>query len=74
MTRVTKPGGIVSAAVWDYGDGMAMLRVFWDEAIKFDPAAASRDEAHMPLSKRGELGYARGSAIAHSRCTRARGQ
>jgi hypothetical protein len=34
---------------------MEMLRVFWDEAIRFDPAAAPRDEAHMPLCKRGEL-------------------
>jgi SAM-dependent methyltransferase len=55
MIRATKPRGSVSAAVWDYGDGMEMLRVFWDEAIRFDPAAAPRDEAHMPLCKRGEL-------------------
>jgi hypothetical protein len=55
MIRVTKPGGTVSAAVWDYGDGMEMLRVFWDETIQFDPAAAPSDEAHMPLCKRGEL-------------------
>jgi SAM-dependent methyltransferase len=58
MIRVTKPGGIVSAAVWDYGDGMQMLRVFWDEAIRFDPAATTRDEAHMPLCKKGELAAA----------------
>lgn len=55
MIRVTKPGGTVSAAVWDYGDGMEMLRVFWDEAVRFDPGAAPRDEAHMPLCRRGEL-------------------
>lgn len=55
MIRVTKPGGIVAAAVWDYGEGMEMLRVFWDEAIALDPTSAPRDEANMPLCKRGEL-------------------
>ena len=55
MIRVTKPGGIVSSAVWDYGDGMEMLRVFWDEATALDPTLARRDERHMPLCKQGEL-------------------
>jgi ubiquinone/menaquinone biosynthesis C-methylase UbiE len=50
MIRVTKPGGVISAAVWDYGEGMQMLRVFWDEA-----AAPARDEKNMPLCKKGEL-------------------
>ena len=56
MIRVTRPGGIIAAAVWDYGGGMEMLRVFWDEAVSADPAAGSRDERHMPLCRRGELG------------------
>lgn len=55
MVRVTRSGGTVSAAVWDYGEGMEMLRVFWDEAVALNPAAASRDERHMPLSRKGEL-------------------
>jgi SAM-dependent methyltransferase len=55
MHRVTKPQGIVAAAVWDYGSGMEMLRVFWDEAVALDPSIAPRDEGHMPLSKPGEL-------------------
>ena len=55
MIRVTRPGGVVAAAVWDYGDGMRMLRVFWDEACALDPALAARDERDMPLCKRGEL-------------------
>jgi SAM-dependent methyltransferase len=55
MIRVSRPGGVVAAAVWDYGDGMEMLRVFWDEAIVRDPGVAPRDERHMPLCKRGEL-------------------
>jgi SAM-dependent methyltransferase len=55
MMRVTKPGGVVAAAVWDYGDGMRMLRVFWDEAVALDPPLAARDERRMPLCNRGEL-------------------
>ena len=55
MIRVTRPNGVVAAAVWDYGDGMQMLRMFWDEAVALDPAAAGRDERHMPLSRHGEL-------------------
>jgi len=56
MVRVTKPGGVVVAAVWDYGHGMEMLRVFWDEADAFDPTKESTDEAHMPLTHQGDLG------------------
>jgi SAM-dependent methyltransferase len=55
MIRVTRPGGTVAAAVWDYGQKMEMLRVFWDEAVALNPAAAARDERHMPLSRQGEL-------------------
>lgn len=55
MTRVTRPGGTVAAAVWDYGGRMEMLRVFWDEAVAGDPAAENRDERHMPLCRQGEL-------------------
>jgi SAM-dependent methyltransferase len=55
MIRVTRPGGAVAAAVWDYGQGMEMLRAFWDEAIALSPAMDARDERHMPLSRKGEL-------------------
>jgi SAM-dependent methyltransferase len=55
MARVTRPGGTVGAAVWDYGEGMEMLRVFWDEAVAQRPASASRDERTMPFCRRGEL-------------------
>jgi SAM-dependent methyltransferase len=53
--RVTRPGGLVAAAVWDYGDGMQMLRAFWDEAVAADPAAESRDERHLPLCRHSQL-------------------
>jgi SAM-dependent methyltransferase len=55
MVRVTRSGGVVAAAVWDYGGRMEMLRVFWDEAVALDPAVEPRDERHMPLSRAGEL-------------------
>jgi len=55
MKRVTRRGGTLAAAVWDYGGGMEMLRVFWDEAIAVTPAGDSRDERHMPFCRRGEL-------------------
>jgi SAM-dependent methyltransferase len=55
MIRVTRPGGVVAAAVWDYGDGMQMLRTFWDAAVALDPDAAPRDERHMPLCTGGAL-------------------
>ncbi len=53
--RVTRPGGTISAAVWDYGEGMQMLRLFWDAAVALDPSAEARDEKHMPLCRAGEL-------------------
>jgi SAM-dependent methyltransferase len=56
--RVTRPGGTVAAAVWDYGQEMEMLRVFWDEAIALSPAMNARDERHMPLSRKGALARA----------------
>jgi SAM-dependent methyltransferase len=56
IARVTKPGGTVSAAVWDYGNGMQMLRIFWDAVATVDPSAERLDERHMPLCRSGELG------------------
>jgi len=55
MKRVTRRGGTVAAAVWDYGDGMEMLRVFWDAAIALRPGDEKKDERHMPFCSRGEL-------------------
>jgi SAM-dependent methyltransferase len=56
MRRVTRAGGIVSACVWDYNEGMQMLRFFWDEAIALDPTIEPKDERHMKLSRQGQLG------------------
>jgi len=45
MARVTRRGGTVALYVWDYADGMEMLRLFWDAAAAEDPSSASLDEA-----------------------------
>ncbi|MFO1328066.1 MAG: methyltransferase domain-containing protein [Rubrivivax sp.] len=58
MRRVTRPGGTVGACVWDYGDGMQMLRVFWDAATALDASTAERDERHMKLWRPGQLAAA----------------
>ena len=55
VRRTTKPGGPIAAAVWDYGAGMRMLRVFWDAAVSTDAKAEKLDEKHMPLCRAGEL-------------------
>ena len=55
MTRVTRRGGIVAAAVWDYGHGMEMLRLFWDTVVARRPTDAPKDERHMRLCRSGEL-------------------
>jgi SAM-dependent methyltransferase len=50
MRRAVRPGGTVAVYVWDYAEGMELIRRFWDAAVALDPAAASLDEARrFPL-------------------------
>jgi SAM-dependent methyltransferase len=42
--RVVGPGGMVAGYVWDYADGMELLRRFWDAAVALDPGARALDE------------------------------
>jgi SAM-dependent methyltransferase len=44
MVRVVRPGGTVAAYVWDYAEGMQMMRHFWDAAVALDPGARELDE------------------------------
>lgn len=44
FARVLSPGGVAAAYVWDYADGMTMMRYFWDAAAAHHPAAAELDE------------------------------
>ncbi len=52
MVRVTCPGGTVAAYVWDYAEGMQLMRYFWDAAAALDPAARALDEGvRFPLCR-----------------------
>ncbi len=54
MARVTRPGGLVAACVWDHGPaGTGPLSTFWRAVHDLDPAA--RDEAGLPGSREGHL-------------------
>lgn len=55
MARVTRPGGQVAAAVWDYPGGMEMLRHFWDAVTQLDPEFGAADERHQRLCGNGDL-------------------
>jgi SAM-dependent methyltransferase len=57
--RVAAPGATIAAYVWDYSDGMRMMRHFWDAAAQVDPAAAERDEGRrFPICHEDALAYA----------------
>lgn len=43
LSRVVRPGGTIAACVWDFAEGMELLRAFWDAALSVDPLAP--DEA-----------------------------
>ncbi|MDT3686851.1 MAG: methyltransferase domain-containing protein [Pseudorhodoplanes sp.] len=52
MRRATRPSGTVAAYVWDYEQGMELMRRFWDAAIALDPAARGLDEGlRFPLCR-----------------------
>jgi SAM-dependent methyltransferase len=52
FARVTTSGGTAAAYVWDYADGMAMMRYFWDAATALDAAAGALDEGRrFPLCR-----------------------
>jgi SAM-dependent methyltransferase len=56
MARVARPGAAVAAYVWDYADGMQLLRQFWDAAVALDASAATLDEARrFPLCRPAAL-------------------
>lgn len=54
LRRVLRPGGIAAACVWDFAEGMQMLRHFWDAALTVDPGAP--DEARtLRFGREGEI-------------------
>ena len=55
MMRVAKPDGIVGIFLWDYADGMQMLRYFWDAVVEMNSKAKEYDEGiRFPLCREGE--------------------
>jgi len=54
LRRVVRDGGIVAGCVWEFTEGMQMLRAFWDAALIADPSAP--DEATtMRFGRSGEI-------------------
>jgi SAM-dependent methyltransferase len=53
MARVTRPGGVVAACVWDHAGERTPLAVFWQAAGELDPDA--RDESDLAGAREGHL-------------------
>lgn len=53
MGRVRRPGGVVSACVWDHAGGRGPLSAFWRAARDLDPAAD--DESGLAGVREGHL-------------------
>ncbi|MEX2184417.1 MAG: class I SAM-dependent methyltransferase [Chloroflexota bacterium] len=53
MARVTRPGGVVAACVWDYAGDRGPLGPFWVAARELDPTVAG--EAHLAGTRDGHL-------------------
>lgn len=48
MRRVARPGGAVSACIWDFEGGMPLLRAVWDSALDVDAELARSFGAEKP--------------------------
>jgi len=56
MTARARRGATVAAYVWDYAEGMQLLRTFWDCAVALDAAARELDEGvRFPLCRADSL-------------------
>jgi ubiquinone/menaquinone biosynthesis C-methylase UbiE len=57
MVRVTRPGGVAAASVWDFRGGLTYVRMFLDTAAALDPNGdATRAKIYsMPLIAPDEL-------------------
>jgi len=63
MRRVTKPGGVVVACVWDHAGGQGPLGTFWDGARALDPGV--HDESGLAGAREGHLAQLFGAAGLH---------
>jgi SAM-dependent methyltransferase len=71
MRRVTRRGGAVIAAVWDFRGGLVYQRLFWDTAAAFElGAAAARDRlfSHPLATREGLVDLWRSAGLADVRC------
>ena len=55
MCRVVRPGGTVTAAVWDTFGGSPQMRLLWDTAGALDPADTRARNLLRPLTAPGEM-------------------
>jgi ubiquinone/menaquinone biosynthesis C-methylase UbiE len=57
MRRVARPGGTLSACIWDFDKGMALLRAVWDSALDADVdlARSFGADKRNPFSRPNEL-------------------
>jgi SAM-dependent methyltransferase len=53
MARVTRPGGVVVACVWDHAGRRGPLSLFWTAVRQLDPGA--RDESELAGARAGHL-------------------
>jgi SAM-dependent methyltransferase len=53
MGRITRPGGMVAACVWDHAGGRGPLAAFWSAVRQLDPAAD--DESGLAGVREGHL-------------------
>ena len=78
MGRVTRPGGVVAACVWDHAGDRGPLTAFWSAVRALDPAAP--DESGLAGVREGHLAelFAQagldGTAGQHADCARPPGQ
>ena len=64
MARVTRPGGVVAACVWDHAGGQGPLSVFWEAARDLDPGVD--DESQLAGAREGHLAELFAAAGLHS--------
>ena len=57
MRRVARPGGAVTACIWDFEEGMTLLRAIWDSALDVDAelACSFGADKREPFSRPHEL-------------------
>jgi SAM-dependent methyltransferase len=64
MARVTRPGGVVVACVWDHAGRRGPLSLFWTAVRQLDPGA--RDESELAGARAGHLAELFNAAGLHN--------